>query len=314
MKNKKKKFITLGMVFALGAMSMVGLTACGNSRDGDSQYAQDFYAMSAISSFNYLQGLGNDMAINNTTETSTSTSIQEADEQNIVEYMGMFKGMLASETTDYYDNGIVPADDTYAEQFSYVMTLNVPAINGEPAQSFKMYYNEYYLSTESSDQQEIDDDDFELEINTRIQGILISGENMYAVTGEREYEQEGNETEVEIWFRASIDTSNYIIVEHEMEAGEYEYQYTLVNDGQVSTTEVEFENERGNKSLELEFETTTQTSQDKVKYEITQISENEFNVKVKYASNNTETGESFKIIATADGYQFVYSEQTSEVV
>ncbi len=313
MKNKKKKFITVGMVFALGTMSMVGLTACGTSSGGDSGYAQDFYAMSAISSFNYLQGLGNDMAINNTADTSTSTSIQEADEQNIVEYMGMFKGMLASETTDYYDNGIVPADDPYAEQFSYVMTLNVPAINGEPAQSFKMYYNEYYLSTESSDQQ-IDDDDFELEINTRIQGILISGENRYAVTGEREYEQEGNETEVEIWFRASIDTSNYIMVEHEMEAGEYEYQYTLVNDGQVSTTEVEFENERGNKSLELEFETTTQTSQEKVKYEITQISENEFNVKVKNASNNSETGVSFKIIATADGYQFVYSEQTSEVV
>ena len=227
---KKKRFFTIALTVVFGAMALLGLSACGKkSDDNSSQYAQDFYAMSAISSFNYLQNAENAQA--STSAVERPSGIQEADVQSIAGYMGMFQDMLASDTTDYYTNGVVDSSDPYSEQYNFKMTLTVPSLDGI-SQTFSMYYNEVYTSTE----EEIDDNELELEINTTLRGIIVSGGITYNVIGQREYEEEGRETEISIEFRAYINDSDYILIEHEMEDGEVEYQYTISQNGQRSVT------------------------------------------------------------------------------
>lgn len=300
--------VVLSAVF--GVFAMMGLTACGGGDDGDPNYAQNFYAMSAISSLNYLQKNANTQ-ISNASQVQRPTGMQEGDSQNIAGYLGMFQDMLASETTDYYTNGEVSADDQYAGIYNFKMTLSVPSLNGQQ-QSFSMYYNEVYTSTE----EEIDDNELELEIDTTLEGIIVSGDLIYNVVGQREYEQEGNESEISIEFRAYINDTNYILIEHEMEDNEIEYQYTIFQNGQRSVTEVEFENERNRKQLELEFVNNSQSSQSRMKYEITQLanSDNVFNVRVLSAVDDVATGDAFTITVTNEGYIFSYADGSSEVI
>lgn len=307
---KKKRFITLALSVCVGALAMVGLTACGGKSDSNQHYAQDFYAMSAISSFNFLQNSEGSQSTA-VAQVQRPTGMQEGDVQNIAGYMGMFQDMLASDTTDYYTNGTVDANDQYAGVYNFKMTLTVPSLDGGQ-QSFSMYYNEVYTNTE----EEIDDNELELEIDTTLRGIIISGEDVFNVVGQREYEKEGREEEISIEFRAYINNTDYILIEHEMEDGEVEYQYTIFQNGQRSVTEVEFENERNEKKLELEFVTSSQTSQSKLKYEIVQAPSNEnvFNVRVKSATDGVATGETFTITVTSEGYLFNYSNGSSEVV
>ena len=102
---KKKRFFTIALTVVFGAMALLGLSACGKkSDDNSSQYAQDFYAMSAISSFNYLQNAENAQA--STSAVERPSGIQEADVQSIAGYMGMFQDMLASDTTDYIQTAL----------------------------------------------------------------------------------------------------------------------------------------------------------------------------------------------------------------
>lgn len=96
--------------------------------ESNTQYAQDFYAMSAISSFNYLQSI--DTAQASTMQTQRPVEVQEEDVQSIAGYMGMFKDMLASDTSDYYTNGVVAPDDQYAGQYHFKMSLTVPSLDG----------------------------------------------------------------------------------------------------------------------------------------------------------------------------------------
>lgn len=309
MKIKKKGFFTLALALIVGSATMLGLSACGKKTESNTQYAQDFYAMSAISSFNYLQNI--DTAQASTLQAQRPAEIQEEDVQNIAGYMGMFKDMLASDTSDYYANGVVAPDDQYAGQYHFKMSLTVPSLDGSQ-QSFSMYYNEVYTNTD----EEIDDNVLETETNTTLSGIIISGDDIYNVEGMREYEQEGKEIEIAIEFRAFINDTDYILIEHEMEDSEVEYQYTISQNGQREVTEVEFENSRKEKKLELEFVNSSQAGKNKVKYEITQSANNEnvFNVRVKNAIDGVATGEAFTITVTEEGYVFSYSNGFSETI
>ena len=75
MKIKKKGFFTLALALIVGSATMLGLSACGKKTESNTQYAQDFYAMSAISSFNYLQNI--DTAQASTLQAQRPAEIQE---------------------------------------------------------------------------------------------------------------------------------------------------------------------------------------------------------------------------------------------
>ncbi len=323
--SKLKKGLLMGATFAFVATAGIGLSGCGDTPQNAKIDAQDFYAMAAISSVNYLQvnsSLSQSLLTTaNDTQNTTQTSatrpdgISSDDVTNLSNYMGMFQGMLSADGNNFFTNSTVAETDEYYGEYNLKMTLSVPQANGQ-TQQLVMYYNE--INTETKE--ELDDDEVELEINSTLSGIIVlNGEPYSAVTGEREYEKEGNETEIEIKLttRSLENNLDYIVIEHEKEDEEVEYQYSIYQGGTlINETSVEFENEQRQKVLELEFLNNTETDREKVKYEITQDStnENKFNVKVKAVNNESTVRDSFTITITDTGYTFTYSNNFTETV
>ena len=313
---KKKRLLALGLTCALVGSVGVGLSACGKDNNQSPIDAQDFYAMAAISSVNYLQDetSTSGQMVSATAADSRPSTISQSDVNNIASYMGMFQDMLTNGNSNYYTNGAVEEGDEYAGTYNLKMTMTLPTVDGGE-EVFVMYYKEVNTRTN----EEIDDGEIELEVNTTLEGVIKVGEETFDVTGRREYEKEGKETEVSFEFttRSSTNPQNYIKVEHEMEDDEIEYQYSIYNNGNLqSETNVEFENERREKSLELEFINNTTESRNRVKYEITQstLNENLFNVKLKSATNEKDVRENFTIALGDSGYVFTYSNGFVETV
>ena len=309
---KLKKSILFGLALALTAGSAVTLSACGKTNEEVS--AQDFYAMAALSSVNYLQEQGEVLSTSTARKqralaqgNSRPQSVSQQDVQSLTSYMDMFQDMLATDTTKYFTNSEVTQDDEYYQTYNLKMTFTIPTIDGQ--QDLVMFYKEVRTDTH----EEIDDDEVELEVNTTLEGVLVDGENEYDVVGMREYEKEGRETEVSYEFTtySKQNRSDYVRIEHEKDNEEIEYQYSIYKNGaKVSDTQVEFENERGKKSLELEFK----TNQTQVKYEITKRSQNVYQVRLKNVANKDEVKEVFTIEVTGQGYKFQYANGFSEMV
>ena len=309
---KLKKAILFGLALAVTAGSVVTLSACGKTNEEVS--AQDFYAMAALSSVNYLQEQDGVVATTDARQKralaqgdSRPQSVSQQDVQSLASYMGMFQDMLASDTNKYFTFSDVTQDDQYYQTYNLKMTFTIPTNDGR--QDLVMYYKEVRTDTH----QEIDDDDVELEVNTTLEGVLVDGENAYDIVGKREYEKEGRETEVAYEFTtySKQNHSDYVKIEHEKDSEEIEYQYTIYQNGKMtSETQVEFENERGKKSLELEFN----ANQTQLKYEITQKSQNVYQVRLKNVANKDEVKEVFTIEVTDQGYKFQYANGYSEMV
>lgn len=315
---KKKKILAFGLTCALVASVGVGLSACGKDDDpsGSAIDAQDFYAMAAISSANFLQEetLTSNQMFSVATADTRPDSISQSDVNNIANYMRMFQDMLASDTNKYYTNGAVGQEDgEYASKYNLKMTMTLPTLDGEDA-----VITLYYKETNTSTNEEVDDGEVELEINTTLEGEIVYGDETLSVTGKREYEKEGNETDVSLEFRAESKTNpdDYILIEHEAEDNEVEFNYTTNKGGIFQETEVEFENERREKSLELEFISASGGNQERVKYEITQSNsnQNQFNVELKNATGNNAVKERFTVTKDSTGYVFSYSNGYSETV
>lgn len=309
---KLKKSILFGLALAMTAGSAVTLAACGKTNEEVS--AQDFYAMAALSSVNYLQEKDETLSISTAKKQralaqgdSRPQSVSQQDVQSLSSYMDMFQDMLATDTTKYFTNSEVTQDDEYYQTYNLKMTFTIPTNDGQ--QDLVMYYKEVRTDTH----EEIDDDEVELEVNTTLEGVLVDGENAYDVVGMREYEKEGRETEVSYEFTtySKQNRSDYVRIEHEKDNEEIEYQYSIYKNGiKTSETQVEFENERGKKSLELEFK----TNQTQVKYEITKRSQNVYQVRLKNVANKDEVKEVFTIEVTGQGYIFQYANGFSETV
>lgn len=306
MKFKKALLLCFSLMFLAG--STVTLSACGDNPATTN--AQDFYAMAALSSVNYLQmqdagNLSNTLSQTLAVETRPD-SVSDKDVQDLASYMAMFQGMLENSTEQYFTHSEVDSTDEYYNIYNLKVTFTIPTLEGQ--KDLVMYYKEIDTTTK----EEIDDDEIEQEINTTLEGVLVDGENTYRVEGKREYEKEGNKTEVELEFKTydQNDPNQYVLIEHEKENAEIEYKYSIYQNGnKISETQVEFENKRNNKSLELEFE----SHQGELEYEITQQSENVYNVKLKN-SLNQQTVVTFTITVTDVGYVFSYSNGFSETV
>ncbi len=319
--SKLKKGLFIGATFAFVATAGISLSGCGDTPKGAEVNAQDFYAMAAISSVNYLQANSSSsqalLTANDTQTTTTTTrpdSISSNDVTSLSNYMGMFQGILSADSDKFFTNSTVTETDEYYGEYNLKMTLSIPQTNGQ-TQQIVMYYKE--INTETKE--ELDDNEVEMEINSTLAGIIIFDNKTYSVTGQREYEQEGNETEVEIKLttRSQENNQDYIVIEHEKDNEEVEYQYSIYQSGKlINETNVEFENERNQKVLELEFLSNSETGKEKVKYEITQdgTDENQFNVKVKSVNNEATIKDSFTITITNTGYTFTYSNGFTETV
>ena len=243
---KKKIF---GVLLA-GAMCLplgLGLGGCCEQSE-QNQGVKDIYAMSALSSVMYLN---DETSLSGQNATARPDCFTESEVKSVRDYFEMFNGMLIGDGLKQDVRKTTAEDETYAEKYSYCMTITLPNLDGQKVE-YKMYYDEFDLETE----EEIEDGEHEVEVSSKIDGVMLFDGKEFVVHGEREFEKEGRETESSIEFitYAVGSREDYVMVEQSVENTEFEYEYTIYRGGdKVSEVEVEMEKERNHTEFEIEF-------------------------------------------------------------
>ena len=267
----KKKNIVLAVILTVCLALSSLLTACvlGPSDNtnssgvlGNYKNNSELVAMSATSSAVILDEMQENTSLAkalNSLEGQQLTQ-EEIDEVNaqlavIENYMG--------ENAIQIEQGAPAEDDAYFGVYEVRMTVSTKNLEGA-AQAYTMYFN----LTETKNENEIDKDghedeskwEYETEQEFALEGIVISGENVYQMTGKKEIESETedgvteNETSYEMTVRG--ENGEYIVFEQsfEKEEGETEqnYEYRIYNNRElVKRFELEFETENNKQEIEM---------------------------------------------------------------
>ena len=315
---KGKKILSVLAASALIAPLALCFTGCKKAKKFDIN-AKDVYAISAVSSVNYLMNLEEVKTDTQNTATryldaamesaARPSSLTDSNIESIKDCLELFDSVIESGKVN---QATAKNNDPTGEfaTYTFVMTINLPGMN----ESFKMYYNE--VETETN--RKVEDEKEEVEVSTTLEGVMAVGETRFDMTGKREFEQEGNEKESSIEFttKSRTNSQNYVVIKQSVEEEngetELEYEYQVYNNGTKVLdleTEIEFENDK----IELEFKLKNVTSGmlEETLYKITKGSaEGIFNV--SYTINNTT--DTFVVKKTTTGYTFTYSNNFSEEI
>ena len=265
MKKKIVICIILTLCIAVGTV----LISCGVDNDpatnGKYGTNAELVAMSATSSALILDEMQQNTALaavlsgDNALEGKplTDEEIEEVKAQLAVleNYMG--------ENAIQIEQSAPAEDDEYYGVYEVKMTVSTKNLEGE-TQTYSMYFN----LTETANQNKVDKDghedesrwEYETQQEFALEGIVISGENVYEMTGKKEIETEteGNKTENETSYEMTVRGENgeYIVFEqsYEEEEGETEqkYEYKIYDNRQlVKRFEIEYENENGKQEVEM---------------------------------------------------------------
>lgn len=306
----KKKIISIVCALALIGTMTAALTACDVKGGGGNAAkvkvnAKDVYALSALTGAEYLAQT--ESGATGAAETTRPGVITDADVSGIKDCLNMFDDILAgggisqnvAENTD---------KDGEFKDYPFVMTVTV----GNTGITAKMYYKEVNTVTET----EIDDGEEETEVSTTLSGVMVFGDQKFDVTGKKEIETEGNETETSIEFTTKSTTNplNYVKIKQSVEvengAQEVEYEYEIYENGEKAREfklEVEDENGKTEVSFKMEIENVPEETEYKI---IKGDVDGKF--KIKYEKGK-EKG-FITVEAVEGGYKLTYNNGYSEVI
>lgn len=332
---KKATFKKFGAL-ALGAVLVFGIGCANGGGNGNAEKggsfanSADFFAMSAASGVSFLNATEQTSKpraarraknatydVRATADPATARPEEYSDEKvlEIKNCLTMFEsiaaGGITAETT--------ANEDGLAEYVKYEFKMAV-TFDGESA---VMYYNETEptaLREVDYDEDDDDDDDDaderdeeEIETNSLITGVVVSGENVYETTGKREIEVEGDEREYSLELTLKKSDTTYVKFTYETETetdeSEVSYECEIYENGvKVQETEIEIETENGKTEVKFEFENGGKG--DGVEFKIVMRAEGKFDVSRK------ENGKNSYILAekTESGYRFTYSNGYAENV
>ena len=301
-----KKFLTLIVSGVMCVPMAFGIAGCNKKDKNINIVAKDVYALSAVSGATYLKEMENSTSLTNKiTATTRPAHFSDADTNNLKNSIQMFNQILLDDTLTQQTT-LTPETDPYFETFNFVMNISVPNTNGG-VDEFKMYYNEIETKTNK----EIEDANIEVEVSTKLEGIMVVGSDIFDVYGEREFETEGNESESSIEFttKSKTNPNNFIKISQEVENNEVEFEYEIYKDGiKVSESEFEIEQEKNHTVVELEFKNS---NQNKATYKLIKgNNSNEFNVTYK----NGATTDTLKIVMLENAFEFTYSNGFTEII
>ena len=218
----------------------------GGNKFADITNADSFYAYGAASVGSILASEGETSSVRAMKDESVR---EEKHIETVNRYMALVEGLLsedAIETTAVEGN----------EEYRYGMKIGYTDLLGNAAH-YTLYYNKHFLSAEQKED--------EKEEEYAIEGVLEAEGRTYPVRGNYETENEEDETEGELFFRAYLDEaeSSYIEVTQEYESEnedgeqevEREYVYSRYENGRrIERTTVEYESEEGELELKLTIE------------------------------------------------------------
>lgn len=299
----KKKNIVIAVILALTLALSALFTACildtDPSPDKDSNggvtnggetngvgelgnYASNsgLVAMSATSSALILDEMQGSTALAAVLGRDNALEGQQLTEAEIEEV----KAQLAVLENYMGDNAIsieqsAPAeDDEYYGVYEVKMVASTKNLEGE-TQVYTMYFNQ----TETGNKTEVDKDghkdeskwEYETEQEFALEGIIVSGDNVYDMTGKKEVETETEDgvTESETSYEMTVRGENgeYIVFEqsYEEEEGENEqqYEYRIFNADRELVKRFELEFETSNNEQEIEMKSYEDGEVFRCKYE-----------------------------------------------
>lgn len=306
----KKKIISIVCALALIGTMTAALTACDVKGGGGNAAkvkvnAKDVYALSALTGAEYLGQT--ESGATGAAETTRPGVITDADVSGIKDCLNMFDDILAgggisqnvAENTD---------KDGEFKDYPFVMTITV----GNTGISAKMYYREVNTVTKT----EIDDGVEETEVSTTLSGVMVFGDQKFDVTGKKEIETEGNETETSIEFttKSQANPLNYVKIKQSVEvengAQEVEYEYKIYENGEkVREFKLEIEDENG--KTEVSFKMEIENAPEETEYKIIK-GDVDGKFKIKYEKGK-EKG-FITVEAVEGGYKLTYNNGYSEVI
>lgn len=305
----KKKIISIVCALALVGTMTAALTACDVKGGGNAAKvkvnANDVYALSALTGAEYLAQT--ESGATGAAETTRPGVITDADVSGIKDCLNMFDDILAgggisqnvAENTD---------KDGEFKDYPFVMTITV----GNTGISAKMYYREVNTVTKT----EIDDGEEETEVSTTLSGVMVFGDQKFDVTGKKEIETEGNETETSIEFTTKSTTNplNYVKIKQSVEvengAQEVEYEYEIYENGEKAREfKLEIEDENG--KTEVSFKMEIENAPEETEYKIIK-GDVDGKFKIKYEKGK-EKG-FITVESVEGGYKLTYNNGYSEVI
>lgn len=253
-----KKFIVL-IIIATLCLSVVSFTACDTSPKevNPLNSTSGLVAFSSASSAIILDDMTQNEQSTAQKESSQNADLSDSELEEIKAQLAVIENFIGDNASSVNDQAVAE-DDKYYGTYARRMTVKTKDMHGTDYE-FDIYYNEVLSS---SNEEKDDDDKFDIEkkSNFKLEGIVISGENEYAMTGTKktETETEGFEEETETSYKMKIakSESEYVLFEQQYEQdgkeSETSFEYKIYQNGQlVKKFELEYENENGKDEVEM---------------------------------------------------------------
>lgn len=306
----KKKIISIVCALALIGTMTAALTACDVKGGGGNAAkvkvnAKDVYALSALTGAEYLGQT--ESGASGAAETTRPGVITDADVSGIKDCLKMFDDIISGGGITQTVEKNEDVEGLYKD-YPFVMTVTV----GNTGITAKMYYKEVNTVTET----EIDDGVEETEVSTTLSGVMVFDGKEYVVSGKKEIETEGNETETSIEFttKSKANPLNYVKIKQSVEvengAQEVEYEYEIYENG-VKAREFKLEIEDENGKTEVSFKMEIENVPEETEYKIIK-GDVEGKFKIKYEKGK-EKG-FITVEAVEGGYKLTYNNGYSEVI
>lgn len=269
--------------------------------------ADSFYAYGAASLGTLLAAEGNASPVAAAESASAALSMKsasarsDAEEQHVEtvnRYLSLVEGLLS-------EDAIEATAVAGADGYEYGMRIAYTDLLGDSV-SYTLYFNKLFLEGEY--------DGGETEEEYAIEGELLAEGQRYPVVGNYETEQDGGESENELYFRAYLDesTRSYLEITQESESEserhetetEKEYVYTRYENGRrVERTVVEYE-QKGNE-LELKLSIEREDEKDELTFESARMDGESV-----LLAEGTLSGEKvrFTVYIRAGGYHYVFED------
>ena len=306
----KKKIISIVCALALIGTMTAALTACDVKGGGGNAAkvkvnANDVYALSALTGAEYLDQT--ESGATGAAETTRPGVITDADVSGIKDCLNMFDDVISGGGITQTVEKNEDVEGLYKD-YPFVMTVTV----GNTGITAKMYYKEVNTVTKT----EIDDGEEETEVSTTLSGVMVFDGKVFDVTGKKEIETEGNETETSIEFttKSRENPLNYVKIKQSVEvengAQEVEYEYEIYENGEKAREfklEIEDENGKTEVSFKMEIENVPEETEYKI---IKGDVDGKF--KIKYEKGK-EKG-FITVEAVEGGYKLTYNNGYSEVI
>lgn len=220
----------------------------------------DVYGLSTLTSVSLLAQNEESATLTNQDANMINLAWNDVSEEEIEKinnYIGMFEVLLA-------DEGVLSSniEDSDIEAYDYMMTIKVKNFLNEVT-TYLMYFNE--IVVEVNEELVLDDDEEDIEtsenvdeilenqsrkmnevrqfdrlkdkideLSTRVEGIMVVGENTYDVVGTKIVHQSYIRTS----FISMIDRRNYVVVTNTTNEDKGTFNYRVVMDGIIASRSV----------------------------------------------------------------------------